>query len=54
MVSGCQSGTRSIQGEAQQIVDERQHIAAVETMTALLQQGQVVEGTATGAAIDGQ
>jgi hypothetical protein len=48
VVASC--GQQSIRDEAQQIVDDRQHVSAVETQTALLQQLAAAESTGTAVA----
>jgi hypothetical protein len=44
----------TVRDEAEQIVRQRQHVASVETMTALLDQGQAAESRATSVALGAQ
>jgi hypothetical protein len=53
-VSACNPVTPSVRDQAQQIVDEREHVAAVETMTGLLEQSQAAEAQGTAVAVAGQ
>jgi hypothetical protein len=46
--------TSSVKDEAQQIVQQREHVAAVETMTGLLEAQQVAESRGTAVAVAGR